>query len=130
MNSKDSEHKLSEELSSILSFLRNVNTIYSQNRDKLTIYDRKTSDFNHALELDNLNYSERAKLATKQRNNLIERRKCKDIIYEYQPLAELLESKEGARFLNLLNEALGKVRKQEKVHENRFYRKRIPTDKE
>lgn len=72
MNSKDSERKLSEELSFILAFLRNVKTIYSQNRDKLTIYDRKTSDFNHALELDNLNYGERAKLATKQRDNLIE----------------------------------------------------------
>lgn len=117
--------KLSEELSFLLSFLRNVKLIYSNNRELLSMYDRKTSDFNHALELDNLNYKERAKLATKQRDNLLERRKCKDIIYEYQPLAELLETKDGVRFLNLLNEVLGKIRKQEKLHENRIYHKRV-----
>lgn len=125
MNSKDSRCKLSDELAQVLSFLRKVKADYSYNREQLSTYDKKTSDFNHSLELDNLSYSERAKLATKQRDNLIERRKCKDIIYEYQPLAELLDSKEGVRFLNLLNEALGKVRKQEKLHENRIYHKRI-----
>lgn len=117
--------KLSDELSLVLSFLRNAKLMYSNNRELLSMYDRKTSDFNHALELDNLNYKERAKLATKQRDNLLERRKCKDIIYEYQPLAELLETKEGVRFLNLLNEALGKIRKQEKLHEDRIYHKRV-----
>lgn len=125
MGSKNNRKKLSEELASILAFLRNVNTTYSNNREMLTIYDRKTSDFNHSLELDDLNYRERAELATKQRDNLLERRKCKDIIYEYQPLAELLSSKEGIRFMNLLSESLGKVRKQEKLHEDRIYHKRI-----
>ena len=128
MNSKESKVKLSEDLSYVLAFLRNILTIYSQNREMLSTYDRKTSDFNHALELYNLSYNERAKLATKQRDNLIERRKCKDIIYEYQPVADLLDSKEGYRFLNLLSEALGKVRKEENAHENRVYRKRISDD--
>lgn len=129
MDLKRPDIKLSEEISSVVSFFKRVKNECNQNREKLTLYDRKTSDFNHSLELDNLNYSERAKLATKQRDNLIERRKCKDIIYEYQPLADLLTSKEGIRFLNLLNEALGKTRKQEQLHKDRFYRKRVP-DKE
>lgn len=128
MNSKESKVKLSEDLSYVLAFLRSILTVYSQNREMLSIYDKKTSDFNHALELYDLSYNERAKLATKQRDNLIERRKCKDIIYEYQPVADLLDSKEGHRFLNLLSEALGKVRKEENAHENRVYRKRISDD--
>lgn len=125
MRSKEDPKKLSDEIACILSFLRNVKTIYSNNRELLQMHDRKTSDFNHALELENLNYGERAKLATKQRDNLLERRKCKDILAEYQPIAELLDSKEGTRFLNLLSEALGKVRKQEKQHETRTYHKWI-----
>ena len=129
MNSTNSERKLSDELTYIISFLRKVRTTYFQCREQLSVYDKKTSDFNHALELEDLNYSERAKLATQQRKNLIERRKCKDIIYEYQPLAELLDSKEGTRCLNLLSEALGQVRKQERLHENRVYHKRV-SDKE
>lgn len=119
------KQKLSEELSHVLTFLRESKCIYTYNREQLAIHDRKTSDFNHALELENLSYNERAKLATKQQKNLVERRKCKDIVYEYQPLADMLESKEGARFLNLLNETLGKIRKQEKLHENRIYHKRV-----
>ncbi len=124
----DSRIILSEELAQVLEFLRNSKLIYNANKEQLSIFDRRTSDFNHALELDNLNYSERAKLATKQRLNLIERRKCKDITYLFQPLADLLSTKEGTRFINLLNEVLGKIRKVEKSQENRKYHKRINND--
>lgn len=121
----DSNLKLSDEISSILIFFKRVKSEYETSRTELSVCDRKTSDFNHALELNKLNYKERAKLATKQQQNLIERRKYKDILYKYKPIIELSETKEGQRFLNLLSETLGKVRKQEKSFENRTYHKRI-----
>lgn len=58
MGSKNAGFKLSDEIAYILTFLRSVKQDYSYNREQLSIYDRKTSDFNHSLELDNLNYSE------------------------------------------------------------------------
>lgn len=122
MNSK---LKLSDEISSILTFFKSVKVEYENSRTELSVCDRKTSDFNHALELNKLNYKERAKLATEQQKNLIERREHKDILYKYKPIIELLETKEGQRFINLLSETLGKVRKQEKSLENRTYHKRI-----
>ena len=121
----DSSTKLSEEISKILVYFRQIQSKYEINRQKLSEYDKHTNDFNHALELDDLNYKERARLATKQRDNLIERRKCKDEMYEYQPLVDLLSSKDGLRFMNLLGETLGKIRKQEKAHEGRVYHKRV-----
>lgn len=119
------DQPISKEIEYILKFLRSVNETDTFNRTMLSICDRKTSDFNHTLELDNPTYKERARLATKQRENLIERRKYKDAISEYQPLVELLQMRECTRFINLLSETLGKVRKQEKQHKNRVYHKRI-----
>lgn len=120
----ETKHLNSCDVSGILKYFKQTILQHQYSRDQVSICDKKTNDFNHALELDNLNYAERAKLATKQQENLKNRRISKDYIYECQPLVDLLDSPEGIRFIRKLETVLGEMRKQEKLHECRTYKKR------
>jgi len=86
--------------------------------------DREQTDFVHALELDDLGYAGRAKLATKFRQNRLERRAAKDFIQLHEPLAALLADEANRRVFNKLTVTLGELRKNKKRQENRVYCKR------
>ena len=90
--------------------------------------DGLKNDILHSLELDGLNYEERAKLATKLTKLLQERREFKDIVATLTPLVEFLQSDRGATTLNLLKEVLGKTRKVENYMCSCTYRKRCTKD--
>ncbi len=86
--------------------------------------DKKTTDYLHALELDNTPYNERAKMTTAQKRNLLERRGYKDIVEECAPLKEYLDDTANMKAINFLKQVLGQVRKIESYHKNRIYKKR------
>ncbi|CCY68993.1 putative uncharacterized protein [Clostridium sp. CAG:678] len=88
-----------------------------------------TQDYLHELELSNLNYAEREKIATKLRNVRRERRKAKDYIEICEPLEEFIHNGNNQKFIGKLKEVLGQVRKLEKSHRNRIYINKI-IDKE
>jgi hypothetical protein len=79
---------------------------FAWNFEEVNRLDRLTQDYLHKLELDELDYKERAKIATQ--------------------LIQFLDSEKGRSLLNLMREVLGKTRKVEERMETRTYHYRIP----
>ena len=98
---------------------------YAWNYDEVNRMDRLTQDYLHKLELDNLDYKERAKVATQIAKCRQARRACKDTVEVLKPLVEFLESDRGKNLYNLVREALGKTRKVEERMEARTYIPRV-----
>ena len=114
-----SKENTSTKIADFLAFLRMVETEYNNACAAQVQEDKKTSDYLHKLELDDLNYSERAKVATQLKNNRKQRREYKDVCEELAPIVTFLQ--ENKAFLNKLEQTLGAVRKVEKYHANRTY---------
>ena len=79
-------------------------------------------DIQHKIELENPNYKERAKLATKMQDALQRRRTAKDAVALLTPLVEWTQTPQGIAAMNQLREVLGKCRKQEDYFSRRTYR--------
>ena len=79
----------------------------------------------HKLELDNLNYSGRAKVATGLSKTHQSRRLHKNQVESLEPVVNFLESNKGKNMIDLLKEVLGKVRKSEERIEKRMYSVRV-----
>lgn len=77
------------------------------------------------LELENLDYRERAKVATQLAQCRRIRRECKDTVEVLEPLVQFLESDKGKTLYNLVRETLGKTRKVEERMETRVYIPRV-----
>ena len=101
---------------------------YDWNKSEITRMDRLTQDYLHSLELEDLSYSERAKIATQLAKCRRERRASKDTVETLQPFIDFIESEKGRQTMNLMKEALGKTRKVEKAMEHRVYRYRELND--
>ena len=111
--------KNSEIISAFLNLLRTACTSCSSAGDSQHIEDLKTSDILHKLELENLNYKERAKLATQLATIRKDRRKYKDEYEEYIDIANF--AKDNEKLIHQLEKLLGSVRKIEKYHSERQY---------
>jgi Na+/phosphate symporter len=98
---------------------------YEWNRSEVNRLDRLTQDYLHRLELENLDYRERAKVATQLSKCRQLRRASKDTVEILEPFIEFIESEKGKQTMNLMREALGKTRKVEKYMENRTYRYKV-----
>lgn len=85
--------------------------------------EKKTQDALHMLELDNLNYKERAKLATQLKNIRQKRRRYKDEVEELECIVQF--KKENKNLVNMLTQLLGKQRKVEKSHIDRHYTPKV-----
>ena len=101
---------------------------YEWNSNEVHRMDLLTQDYLHTLELGELGYSERAKIATQLKNCRKLRRECKDTVEILTPLVQFLDSDRGKQLVNLLREALGKTRKVEKMMETRVYHPRVLTE--
>lgn len=101
---------------------------YTWSREEVNQMDRLTQDYLHKLELDELDYSERAKVATKLMQCRQLRREHKDTAEILEPLVQFLDSDKGKNMMNLLREALGRTRKAEERMENRVYHPRVLTE--
>lgn len=95
---------------------------YEWNKTEITRLERLTQDYLHQLELGDLSYSERAKVATQLAKCRRLRRDSKDTVEILDPFIEFIDSEKGKQTMNLMREALGKTRKVESRMENRIYR--------
>lgn len=115
----------STEISNICTLLEDAQKDYIWNKEKIKEMDELTQDYLHKLELDDLKYEERAKLATQLARCRQERREHKDTVAILEPLVQYLDADKGKQLFNLLREALGKTRKAEERMENRVYWPRV-----
>lgn len=122
---KDNKPHFSETISGFCRMLDEAKRDYSWNYDEVGRMDRLTQDYLHKLELDDLDYKERAKVATKLARCRQQRREFKDTVEILEPLIQFLESDRGKNLVNLVREVLGKTRKVEERMETRTYIPRV-----
>ena len=109
--------------SAIISDFLTIIRIAEQNcevyKDLLANEDKLTQDILHTLELEDINYSEKAKLATKLRTNRKDRRYYKDV---FMIIDELVKWKqEHKQSYEMLKQLLGRIRKIEQYQQERNY---------
>lgn len=121
--------QFSKTISDFCDMVTEVKSDYEWNKSEISRLDRLTQDYLHTLELGNLDYRQRAKIATQLTKCRQERRASKDTCETLEPFIDFIESEKGRQTMNLMREALGKTRKVEKYMENRTYRYKV-LDKE
>lgn len=130
MAKKEQQIQFSQRIRDVCSMFDDALKDYSWNSDEVFRMDSLTQDYLHALELGNLKYEERAKIATQLAKCRAERRAHKDTVMVLEPVVQYLDSDRGKQLLNLLREVLGKTRKVEERMENRVYYPRVLTSGE
>lgn len=98
---------------------------YEWNREEVTRLERLTQDYLHKLELENLSYAERAKVATQLARCRQMRRASKDTVEILEPFIDFIDTERGRQLMNLMRETLGKTRKAEERMNTRTYRYRV-----
>lgn len=122
MSKKNINPKFSETISNFCDMVTEVLSDYEWNKTEVNRLDRLTQDYLHQLELNGLDYKDRAKVATKLTKCRQLRRASKDTVEILEPFVDFIESEKGKQAMNFMKEALGKTRKVEKYMENRTYR--------
>ena len=125
MRKKKNEALFSASISEFCKLINSASKDFAWHSEEESKMDMLTQDLLHALELNNLDYKERAKLATQLQHCRKQRRVHKDIATVLEPLVEFLESYRGKNLVNALNEAVGKMRKAEEKIAKRTYYPRI-----
>ncbi len=98
---------------------------YNYYYEEVNRLDKLTQDYLHIIELDDLKYGERAKLATKLSECRRLRREAKNNVEVLQNLVDYLCSDNGAAMLKSFKSILGKTRQIEGYHKTRTYKFRI-----
>lgn len=98
---------------------------YEWNREEVNRLDRLTQDYLHDLELGDLDYGRRAKVATQLAKCRQLRRESKDTVEILEPFVEFIDSEKGKQMMNLMKETLGKTRKIEERMSTRAYRYKV-----
>lgn len=122
---KAKEPQFSNCISDFCKMVEGARTDYEWNREEVNRLDKLTQDYLHQLELDGLDYSERARVATQLSKCRKLRRISKDTVEVLEPLIEFLNSDKGRGMLNLMRETLGKTRKVEERMKTRTYRYKV-----
>ena len=120
----------SKTIETVCKSLEDAKQNYAWCDAEITRMERLTQDYLHKLELGNLDYRERAKVATAMAKCRRRRRECKDTIEILDPLVQFLYSERGKNLIHLMNEVLGKTRRVEKNMETRTYCYRVLEDEE
>lgn len=130
MASKIKQPQFSATISDFCDMVAEVRKDYAWNYEEVHRMDELTQDYLHQLELEGLDYRERAKVATQLARCRQLRRESKDTVETLQPFIDFIDSDKGKQMMNLMKETLGKVRKVEKRMEHRTYRYRVLDSKE
>lgn len=117
--------KTSKYIEEFLNFLRNVQNEYTWSTEKKKEQEDLTQDLLHCIELGELGYHERAKIAVYLMEARKERRQYKDRVEELECVVGFVNA--NKKFINELEQLLGEVRKQERYHANRSYHPRVLT---
>jgi len=122
---KTAAPKYSEPISAFLKQMDQIQKDYDwamQEEDRL---DKLTQDYLHMLEMAELSYHDRARIAKYIKECRKERRNAKDIIATTMPVVDFLNSEKGKVLIGQLQQILGKVRKAEANINLRSYMPRV-----
>lgn len=127
VSKRKQEHKpqFSKFISNFCDLVASSKADYTWNKEEVNRLDKLTQDYLHALELNGLDYKERARVATQLAATRKLRRASKDTVEVLEPLMVFLDSDKGKNMMNLMRETLGKTRKVEEKMSNRTYRNRV-----
>lgn len=125
MPKKTTAPQFSTTISDFCQMVTDALADYEWNKAEVNRLDRLTQDYLHQLELNGLDYKERAKVATQLTKTRQLRRASKDTVEILEPFVDFIESEKGKQTMNLMREALGKTRKVESKMENRTYRYKV-----
>ena len=125
MSKKNNNPNFSETISNFCDMVTEVKSDYEWNKAEVNRLDRLTQDYLHQMELNGLNYRERAKVATQLTKCRQLRRESKDTVEILEPFVEFIETEKGKQIMNFMKEALGKTRKVENYMKNRTYRYKV-----
>ena len=120
----------SEYIAEFLNFLSSVESSYEYCLGEMHLQDSLTQDYLHSLELDDLAYPERNKIATKLVVNRKDRRYFKDRVEEYEPVIKFMQDQKNKQVINQLKQVLGECRRVENYHKGRFYIPKVLKEKE
>lgn len=122
---KQAAPQFSKCLEDFAAMVRRTQSDYAWNAEEVNRLDKETQDYLHKLELEDLDYSERAKVATALRNCRRYRRMSKDTVEVLEPFINFLNTDRGRNLINLTNEVLGQTRKIEERMKTRTYRYKV-----
>jgi hypothetical protein len=116
--------KTSLQLKECLDFIDNVKHDYEYSFALVGQLDKQYNmDLTHELELSPA--KDKNKIATKMRTNRLDRRYYKDIVEEFESIYQVITDEKYKKSIEMLRQALGKVRKAEEYHKDRTYYPRI-----
>lgn len=130
MSKKNNNPQFSVTISNFCNMVTDVTADYEWNKSEVNRLDRLTQDYLHQLELNDLDYRERARVATQLAKTRQLSRISKDTVEILEPFMEFIESEKGKQTMNLMREALGKTRKVESKMETRTYRYKVLSENE
>lgn len=118
--------KFEHDLTQMRDFMQNFQKEIDRLQDELRKKDDETQDLLHYIELKYFNASEGWNIANEMRKVRQERREMKDLL----DLMKAADSKINGNFMNIniLNEAIGEVRKLNKTKKTRYYMPRVRKD--
>ena len=115
----------SETVKGILTFFGDAEKDYKYGCEQWHKMDQLTQDYLHQLELEDLKYEQRAKVATQLALCRKERRSYKNESEILEPLVQFLGSNTGKQMMKELQAVLGQMRRIEKNQAVRSYYPRV-----
>lgn len=117
--------RFSDTISAFLKLMDDAQKDYTYNCEQVDRMNKLTQDYLHSLELDDLDYRGRARIATQLTKTRQARRNHKDMVEVLEPIVMFLDTEKGKTLLNLMREVLGKTRKVENYLAHRKYIPRV-----
>lgn len=117
-----SRPQLSSVIEGFINTVEEAQRDYDWNYEEVNRLNLLQQDLLHMLELSDLKYSGRGKIATQLRNCRIDRRASKDTVEMLEPFLEQINSEKGVQMMRFLKELLGQTRNLEKNMGVRVYR--------
>lgn len=117
-----SRPQLSSVIEVFINAVEEAQRDYDWNYEEVNRLNLLQQDLLHMLELSDLKYSGRGKVATQLRNCRIDRRASKDTVEMLEPFLEQINSDKGIQMMRFLKELLGQTRNLEKNMGVRVYR--------
>ena len=111
----------SDVLSAFLIAVEQYRKDYKMANDDLTAANNELCDYEHRLELEDLDYHEQARIAGELSETLRKRRAAKDAIETLKPICDFYADPRNKSFFDALRNILGDMRKIEKWNEGRYY---------
>lgn len=122
MAKMQSRPQLSSVIEGFINTVEEAQRDYDWNYEEVNRLNLLQQDLLHMLELSDLKYSGRGKVATQLRNCRINRRASKDTVEMLEPFLEQINSDKGVQMMRFLKELLGQTRNLEKNMGVRVYR--------